>query len=563
MRVRLPVPAAPHLAARIVPALVLALATGLPAQAAAGVARAHRLPVSSDLPAVVTGDFSGDGRADALLIRDGLPELVLGVAGFGVPMALPAPGGGRVAHVARIVGQGVRGRDLALLCVADGPAAGLHTVEIDDTKDALAIALGATDWGGVIELAVFEQTDAVWLFGLAASGDTVFTGTIRNGVLTVEAPIALPSIASSIRVAPWQSGDDLTVFASDGRTVHIVGTDGGDVAAITAAHPIHDFDAGLSSYLGHGRLGLVTWDSVTRTSWFELHDPNTGLQQLELLGPARPRMVMRDLLARGDLDVCAVHSNSAAGFAAFGGFGPTPTTLSFSGTGFVPFSFDSPSFGTQASFSNVDLFDADNDGDGDVVFCDAVENAVWVQPSWAIGEFQRAPTLVSVTPLYRLWTGPGQLMDLSFALPATSAGFLATHVELSIYQDHLEEPNRPADLVAHTVVPFALDPGGLVSFRYVEVLGQYEGPQGTHADYIACARFLAADETGTVWSRYGVESFASFWHDRTPDPLNPGFYLAGNAGGVNPLPVLGSTGGIGSGGSNEVPPPPPAPTPGG
>lgn len=537
-------------------------ASPLPAQALPGIPRAH--PVDGPgglLPSIIAGEFTGDGRADALVVRDAGVDLMHAVAAFGSTQRIPSPGGGRVAHVARIVGQGDRGRDLALLCVADGTAPGLHAVVVDDGKLATVSALGAPAWGGVRELVVLEDGDGTKVFGVDAAGTSIYTGTLRNRVWTAGATLDLPKEITSIRVSPWSSTGDRCLFVCTDDQIDVLTTEGAFVESIQTGHPIHDFDVGLSRYLGHGRLVAITWDAATGTSWFELHDPGSQFLQLQSLGVARPRIVVRDLLDRGDVDVCAVNSHGPSGFATFGGFGATPLTFDFTGTGLIPFSFASPGFGTAASHSNVDLFDTDGDGDGDVLFTDPVEQAVWVQPSWAIHEFLRAPTMVNVTPHYSHQNPAWQWIAFQLAMPELSAGLFPTHAEVVVYQVKGADDARERVLVAQDVVGVQVQPDLTFHTGVVAVYGDYEGPEATDADYVVCVRLLQINEAADGWAKYGVECFTGFHHHRTPDPANPGYYVYGTAGGVNPLP---STGGPAGGtGTGTVPPPPPPPPTGG
>lgn len=522
-----------------------------------GTPRAFRIADATLSPTsfarIAVGDFSGDHRCDAAVVANDALHLVLGVYGFGRPLAVSTPGGGSVTDGVCLPGGAPSG-DAVLFAVSDGAAPGLHLASVDASGELVVTDCDVRDFAGARELRFVAHGGATRLFALVPDGDAIVVAEVSGSRVVTVGSIGLAGPASALRVAPWRNDADLCLFVKREQSIDVLALDGSEIESIGSLAPIFDFDAAWSRALARGRVAIVTADE-TGASGFELHDPDGVTAQVATLGVAKPRFVFDDLFARGELDVCAVNSHGPSGFAVFGGLGATPDTFAFTLQGGVIFEFPSPAFGLNSKFANVAIADVDGDGDRDAVFADPLASSIWAQPSWALDELQAAPRAIDAIPVFTRPNPGWQWFQFAFTPPA---GLPASHVEVTVYQQSIVAGVPRYALVAsevETVSTSEIDPSKVLTGT-VAVFGEYEGPEATDADFVCALRILVPDAPRTQWVAFGAEGFAGFHHTRTPDPSNPGGFMDGTPGGTNPLPTV-----IGSGitGVGQTPPPPPPP----
>ncbi|MGE0142179.1 MAG: hypothetical protein AB7I19_09995 [Planctomycetota bacterium] len=542
-------------------AAVLACAP-LPAQLLPGTPHAFEVstqaPQSITLDRVMPGEFDGDHRGDLALLVGGELRLVRAAAGYGVPWTEVAPGGGTFRDLA-VVPAVDPGRDRLFALVRGGTADGLYELSFANPASPSLRIVDAEGFESADALAAHATVDTHRVFGIVRGEGLVHRVLVAGDTPTLEPAIPVPAGAKRFQAASLEGDKTVPQLTLElpGRLdiFDLSGAQTGSVS-LQPSDSLVDFATGFNAAVGAGRIiqivSLASGLSECRVSELD----GTLVQWIDF-GVTAPRIALDDLIDRGELDIVAVTTSDPLGFASFAGLGAAPGTYNFTPIGTVLFGFPSPNFGTATAHSNLAVFDLDYDGDRDVAFCDPSTNTVWVQPSWITDEINAAPVVADVESLYTYQRPNAQ--DFAFAFTRPLGSFVPTHLELNIYQKkviegtthHLHVCNAFVPAVASTLIPGAYETGT------VTVIAEYDGAQGTDADFVTAVRFLAAAPAGTSWQSIGVEGYAEFHHTRTPHPHYPGYYISGSPGGVNPLPVVIGSGVVAPGTLPPAPPPPP------
>jgi hypothetical protein len=515
-------------------------------------------PPSLVLDRVMPGEFDGDHRGDLALLVGGEVRVVYAAAGYGVSASVVAPGGGDFVDLA-VAEAPDRGRHRLFALVRGGLDDGLFELAFDVAASPVANRVDLDDFANVDALEVHADIDAPRLFGVDRDLGVVYRASLAADALEPEPEVRVPTAGQRFRAAPLdgdKSSPQLIVEYADRLDVFdLAGSQVGGTLIPTGA-ALFDFAAGFHDAVGEGRIVLVVI-LPNGSSECRVHRLDGTLVQSIDFGTTAPRLVLHDLIDRGELDLVAVTSTASLGFASFAGLSAAPGSYEFTPAGTVLFGFPSPAFHTSPSFSNVAVFDFDYDGDRDVAFGDASMHAIWIQPSWIHNEIAAAPVVSDVQSLYS-YQRPGA-QDFAFAFTPPPGSFTPTHLELNVYQKKVVAGATQHRLVGSAFVAAAMSATipGAYETGTVTVIAEYDGAQGTDADFVTAVRFLAAPSGASAWGSIGVEGFAEFHHSRTPHPYYPGYYITGSPGGVNPLPVVIGSGVVAPGTLPPAPPPPP------